>query len=132
MKKPFEKCPIEGCDQVLLYTVDGIGYLRDAVCAGSHQFTAMARGLRRNGVCYLPEGELLALVDFRAVFHNTCNRLQDTPGRFFGGIRELVRRLADERDQDCADRGVECNGNPMRQVDKYLESKGYGIGYGGC
>lgn len=137
--KAFKTCPVAGCSKELLYTIDSIGYPSEAVCQGGHQFTVMVHGAlvpRQNGrlswsVLYVTGDAFTSLIDFQAVFHNTCNRIDD-PRQFFGGIRELVRRLAEETDASYVERGVEPTGNPMRVVDDKLAAKGYGIGHGGC
>jgi hypothetical protein len=135
MKRTFDTCPIDRCGERLVYDT---GYGHGAQCLGGHEFTVYAGGaLRPKGEKFLfvDERELLDMIDFRAVFHNTCCRLDDTR-RFFGGIRELVRRLADRDAQEKAEREARgetvASGNPMRRVDDELARRGYGVGYGGC
>ena len=135
-RKAFTHCPVDGCGRELLYTTDSLGSPDAAVCKGAHEFKVVYAGAlrpntRERTVVYVPDRVFIDMIDFRAVFHNTCNRI-DSPRQFFGGIRELVQRLADETDRDYEERGVEPYGNPMRRVDEKLAERGYGIGYGGC
>lgn len=136
MKRTFESCPIAGCGERLVYDT---GYGSGAQCLGGHEFTVYgavgALKPKDADFLYVDRGELLDLIDFQAVFHNTCNRI-DQPMRFFGGIRELVRRLADRDDQEKVEEAARGEtpaiGNPMRRVDEKLAERGYPVGYGGC
>jgi hypothetical protein len=135
--RTFDDCPVAECGERLVYDA---GWGNGAQCLAGHEFTVYgavgALKPKDADFLYIDQRELVDLIDFQAVFHNTCCRI-DQPARFFGGIRELVRRLADRDDRRKAEqeaRGDEqiSIGNPMRRVDEDLAKRGYGIGYGGC